>query len=342
MALTQLSDVIIPQVYESYGFQPDPATLHFLESPAVRTGGLLDIVANREGRVTTMPFWNDLDSTSDPNISTDNPTDIATPQKIAADEMQIRVADYNNAWSATDLAAPLAGSNPMMMIKLRTNMYWSRQIQRFLSSIALGIKNVNISGNSGDMTVDISTNNSTTADATHKFSHDAVINAIATNGEHFGDLQYMIVPMTIYFAMVKQNSITYIQPSESAIQIPVYGKQCAVLPVADSLLSELNTGASAAGYKYTSIFCGAGAFGYGQGQALNPVEVRREPLQGNGGGVEILVERKRWTFAVSGHNFTSASIAALSPTSVEWGATANWTRKFKRQNVPLAFLVTNG
>jgi hypothetical protein len=339
MALTQLTDIIIPEVYDSYGFQPNPTLLTFLTSPAVRRGPFLDAVANREGRVTTMPFWNDLDASSDPNISTDDPTDLATPQKIAADDMMVRNADYNNAWSAADLAADVAGSNPMLMIKQRTNNYWSLQLQRFLSSITLGIAKLNKASNSSDMVNDISIADGDAAVDANKFSHNAVIDTFATDGEFFGRLTAMIVPMTVYWNMVKQEAIDFIQPSKQDIKIPVYGGQAAVLPVNDSLLS---VAGGTSGRVYTTVLCGAGALAYGEGTPLNPVEVRREPLQGNGGGVEILVERKRWVFAVAGHSFTNASIAGESPTSAEWGNNANWTRKFNRNNVPLAFLQTNG
>jgi len=339
MALTQLSDIIVPEVFESYGFQPNPTLLSFLDSPAVRRGPYMDAIANREGRVTTMPFWNDLDASSDPNISTDDPTDLASPQKIAADDMQVRNADYNNAWSAADLAADVAGSNPMLMIKQRTNFYWSRQIQRFLAAISIGIAKLNKASNSSDMVNDISIGDGVNAADANKFSHNAIIDTFATDGEFFGRLTAMIVPMTVYWNMVKQNAIAYIEPSKQDIKIPVYGGQAAVLPVNDALLSEAG---ATSGKVYTTILCGAGAFAWGEGSPLNPVEVRREPLQGNGGGVEILVERKRWTFAVAGHSFTSASIAGDSPTSAEWATTTNWTRKFNRNNVPLAFLRTNG
>lgn len=339
MALTQLSDVIIPAVYESYGFVPTPLLLSFLESAAVRRSPFLDSVANRGGQITTVPFWNDLDSSSDPNISNDNPASLATPQKITASSLQVRVADYNNAWSSADLVADLAGSNPMLMIKQRTNVYWSRQMQRFLASIALGIAANNVANNSHDMVNDISIATGNTAADANKFSHNAVIDTYATDGEFFGDLTAMIVPMTVYYNMVKQNAITFTEPSTQSIKIPLYGGQSVVLPVSDSLLS---VPAATNGRKYTTILCGAGAFAWGEGAPLNPVEVRREPLQGNGGGVEVLVERTRWVLAAGGHSFISASVAGQSPTSAEWGAAANWSRKYPRNSIPLAFLQTNG
>lgn len=339
MALTQLTDVIIPEVYESYGFVPTPTLLNFLNSAAVRNDPFLDTVANRAGRITEVPFWNDLDASSDPNISTDDPSDIAVPQKITASSLQVRIGDYNNTWSAADLVADLAGSNPMQLIRNRTNFYWSRQIQRFLSAIALGIVAVNKASNSSDMTNNIAIADGNAATSANKFSHDAVLDAVFTDDEFFGDLTGMIVPITVYNALVKQEAISFVQPSKAAFKVPTYGEQCAVLPVNDSLLS---VAGGTSGRIYTTILCGAGAFAYGQGLPINPVEVRREPLQGNGGGVEILVERKRWVFGVAGHSFLNASVAGDAPTSVEWGTAANWQRKYARNQVPLAFLQTNG
>jgi hypothetical protein len=93
--------------------------------------------------------------------------------------------------------------------------------------------------------------------------------------------------------------------------------------------------------EYTSVLFGAGAFGVGEGSPENPVEVDRAPAQGNGAGIETLHSRKTVLMHPAGYQFTSSSVASVSPTRAELEAAANWTRVVERKAVSMAFLVTN-
>jgi len=97
------------------------------------------------------------------------------------------------------------------------------------------------------------------------------------------------------------------------------------------------------GNVYTSVLFGEGAMGYGEGSATTPVEVERNALQGDGGGVEILVERKSWLIHPFGMRITAGTTpTAASFSLTELRAAATWDRVVERKNIPLAFLKTNG
>jgi len=100
------------------------------------------------------------------------------------------------------------------------------------------------------------------------------------------------------------------------------------------------TAGSTSGFKYTSVLFGEGAFAYGDGAPLVPVEVERQEAQGNGAGVETLWTRKTWILHPSGYQNTGTP-ASFSFTPAELAADAAWSRVVERKNVPLAFLVTN-
>src|SRR3546814_11723820 len=91
--------------------------------------------------LTTIPFWNDLDASIEPNYSNTTYTDIATPQKIDSGEQTARIAYLNEGFSSSDLNKELAGSDPMQRIANRHDSYWSRQFQRLVLSNAIGIHN---------------------------------------------------------------------------------------------------------------------------------------------------------------------------------------------------------
>jgi hypothetical protein len=94
------------------------------------------------------------------------------------------------------------------------------------------------------------------------------------------------------------------------------------------------------GFKYTTVLFGNGAFGYGEGTPEVPMEVKREALQGNGGGVEYIGERKTWTLHPFGFQATGTP-AADSFSLTELAAAASWSRIVDRKSVPLAYIVTN-
>ena len=97
---------------------------------------------------------------------------------------------------------------------------------------------------------------------------------------------------------------------------------------------------STSGFKYTSVIFGEGAFGYGDGAPINPVEVERQQAQGNGAGVETLWTRKTWILHPFGFQNTGTP-AAVSFSLAELALDAQWSRVIERKNVPISFLVTN-
>lgn len=335
----ELSNVIIPELFLEYGVVDSPERIAYLQSGVVRTDALLDAAANRGGQITTLPFWNDLDSTVEPNVSNDNPADNATSQGVNAGEMIVRIADYNQQWSAADLAGMLAGSDPMLRIRARTDMYWARQWQHKLIAVGEGVRLNNIANNSGDMVNDISLQASGTVADGNLFSRPAFTAAAFTMGDRFDDVVAVAMHSRIAETLTNQQLIDFVQPAGVPLPVPMYDNKFVI--VDDGLPMILDTHNSGV-YKYVTVLYGRGVFGFGEGNARVPVEVFRWPSQGNGGGVEELHLRKRWIMQPTGHSFTSASLAGLSPVNAELALAANWTRQVPRKNVPLAYLITNG
>ena len=93
---------------------------------------------------------------------------------------------------------------------------------------------------------------------------------------------------------------------------------------------------------YTSYLFGPGLLGYGERNPVVPFEVEREGLQGNGAGVEIIIERKSWVLHPFGTQFLSATLTDGNATLAQLRLAANWDRVVDRKNIPFAALVTNG
>lgn len=337
MATVQLADIIDVTVFQDLPAVNNPEKTNFYVSGVVNRNPLLDRLANAEGFVSELPFWNDLDPTDEPNVSGDDPAVTATPGKITQGKQIGRTAMLNNGWSASDLATELAmGENAMQHIRNRVDTYWTRQWQRRLLAAADGVLADNVANDSGDMVHDIASESIAGQSAATRWSRAAFTTAAFTLGDSFENTGAIGVHSFIYQQMVDGDDIDFIPDSQGQMTIPTFmGKRVIV----DD--SHTVTAGATDGFKYTTILFGAGAFGWGEGSPTVPVAVQREEDQGNGGGVETLWSRKTYLLHPFGFQFTSTTVADESATLAELRLAVNWDRVVARKNVPIAYLITN-
>lgn len=338
MAVTQLIDVVIPEVYQSYDAVNSPELTAFFESGVAVRNPILDANAVEGGTLVNIPFWKDLDSSAEPNYSTDDPTDVAVADNVTADKMIARVAQINKGYGSADLVTELAGSDPMQRIRNRFGTYWTRQFQKRLLAVVTGVYNDNVDANASDMVNDISQETLVGLDAGNLFSREAFTGAIFTLGDAFGDIAAIAVHSIVYKRMVDNDDIEFIRDSTGTTMIPTFMGKTVI--VDDSMPVIAGT---TSGYRYVSVLFGSGAMGFGNGNPRVPVELYRRPDQGNGGGVETLWERNTWIIQPFGYKWTETSVTGgQSPNLTDLKNKVNWTRVIERKNVPMAFLITNG
>ncbi len=342
MALTQLTDVFVPEVYASYSAVDAPEkTAFFAAGVAFQDNTLANLFA-AGGRIGELPFWNDIDPTAEPNYGNDNPASLATPDKIDAGTQIARIASLNKPLSAADLARELAGSDPLRHVRNRFGTYWMRQWQRRTIASLEGVIADNIANDDGDMVNDIAGATNDDVAAGTLFSRESFTTAAFTSGDHFDNYTAIAVHSVVYKRMVDNNDIDFIPDSEGNLTIPTFmGRRVVVddgLPFTPAAGS---AGASAAA-KYTSFLFAGGLVAYAEGSPTVPVAVEREELQGNGAGVEIIIERKSWVIHPFGTQFLSATLTNGNATWAQLRLAANWDRVVPRKNIPFAALITNG
>jgi hypothetical protein len=336
MATTQLSDIIDVTVFRDLPQVAGPEKTALFESGVIARSGLLDELANAPGKIAELPFWNDLDGSVEVNYSSDDPTSSATPQKITQGEQIARKAFVNQGWQAADLASELAqGATAMEAIRARVDRYFERQWQRRLIATSNGVLADNVANDSGDMVIDVAAEAIASQDADSLFNRDAFTEAVFTMGDAASALSSIAVHSAVMQQMVKNDDIVYIPDSEGRLTIPTY---MGLRVVVDDGLTV--TAGSTDGFKYTSVIYGAGAFGWGEGSPMVPVEVDREAAQGDGGGIETLWVRNTWILHPFGFQST-VSPAADSATLAELAAAAAFDRVLDRKLIPMAFLITN-
>lgn len=338
MAVTTLAQLIEPRVFQDYLSRNTMERTAFWQSGAIVTSPILEDKANSGGRILDIPHWADL-ANSEPNYSSDNPSENSTPDNIGSFLIQARVGYLNKSWSAADLASEIAGANAMARIADRVDAYWGRQYQARLIAIATGVLNNNVADNNSDMVFNAARTTTGAATSANLFNRTNFVKSAFTLGDAFENTGALAVHSVVYAQMVQDDAIDFIVDSAGSMRIPTYLGHRVILD--DGMPAAMN--ATSGLIEYTSILFGAGFFGYGEGSPENPVEVDRKPEAGNGAGVETLFTRKTNIIHPAGHSFTSSSVAGLTPTLAELRLAANWNRAFpERKQCQIAFLITNG
>lgn len=338
MAEVTLSDVIIPAVYASYITVNSPELTAFGQSGVLSAGGAWDAYAATPGFTTTMPFWNDLDASVEPNYGNDVYTDVAVPQDVNTGEQVARIALLNEGWAAMRFVKELLKQDPMQHIANRINAFWDKQLQRRAVAVSLGIYNDNVASGGSDMVIDISITSGTVTDA-NRFNTDAFVDTAFTMGDHYENLAAIAVHSMIARKMVKNNEIEEVRDSEGNLLMSTFKGKVVVID------DGLPTFGSGQYRQYLSILWGNGAIGFGQDSvAFADGEVDREPSRGNGQGVDTLWSRRKWLIHPFGFKFLSTTITGpgLSPTWANLALATNWERILSRKHIPMAFLVSNG
>jgi hypothetical protein len=341
MALTQISDVFVPEVYASYSAVDGPEkTAFFTSGVAVSNPALAGMFAEG-GRVGELPFWRDLDASQEPFYTTDNPATIATPRNVTAGTQLARMASIAQAYSAADLAGELAGSDPLQRVRNRFGTYWMRQWQRRTIASLEGVVADNIANDGSDMVNSIAAATNAGVGPTTLFSRAAFTTAAFTSGDNFDDYSAIAVHSVVYKRMVDNDDIDFIPDSQGVMAATFMGRRVIVddgMPFTPAA----GAGGSDAAARYTSFLFGPSLVAYAERSPRVPFEVEREALQGNAGGVETLVERKSWVIHPFGTQFLSATLTNGNATLAQLRLAANWDRVVERKNVPFAALITNG
>lgn len=335
MALVQLADIYDATVYQDLPAVNSPEKTAFFESGIVTRTPLLDTLANAEGKLVELPFWNDIDPTSEVNYS-DDTENSATPVKINQGEQIARKAFVNKGFKEADLAAELSvGGNALQHIRNRVDMYFMRQWQRRLTATTNGILADNVANDAGDMVIDVASESIAGQSASTRWSRSNFTSALYT----LGDMATLITAVGVHSAIMKQmvdaDDIDYIPDSDGRATIPTY---LGVRVIVDDSLTV--TAGTTDGFKYTSVLFGSGAFGYGEGSPLVPTELERSESQGNGGGASTLWVRNTWLLHPAGFA-TATAPSGVSYTLAELATAATIDRVVERKNTALGFLITN-
>lgn len=335
MATVQISDIYEPETFDTTIDEKAIELNAFAASGVVVEDPALSTQASAGGRIGEVTNFPALTQT-EPNISSDDPAETSTPENISKKVQIWRLAALNQSWSTMDLSRDLALKDPVTAVTSKIAQYWATEQEKRIIQSTMGLLADNVADDSGDMVVNVATDDAGAITADELISPDIVMDAQQTLGDHMGNITVIAMHSVVFTSLKKQNVIDYIPASDSQILIPYYLGMRVVVDDSMSAIAGTNR------ITYTSALFGTGVFGHGSGKVLMPTEVERLPATGNGAGQEVIYSRQSDIYHPWGTSFLSASVADESATLAELADADNWNRIYDRKNLPLAFLQTNG
>lgn len=315
MAQTKLADMIVPEKFYAYVVQKTLEKSRLFQSGLIvdMTQQLIDELG---GKLVNMPFFNDL--TGEDEV-VDDSDDIQIDGVSTGSDVAVKLYRAR-AYGGSDLAADLAGADPMDVIASNFGTWWARRFQTVLLSTLKGaLSSTGMAGNTLDLT------KLTNADA-QNFDADSFIDATHMLGDEEGTLRAVACHSDTLKAMKKADLIDTIKDSEGGDDINVYMGKTVI--VDDSMPHDAGV--------YTTYIFGPGAVGYGEKAPKNPVEADRDPLKG--GGFDYIVQRRQFVLHPRGIKWIGNS-AKATPSNAELATPANWERVVEPKAVRLVKFV---
>ena len=315
-AQTSVSDLVIPEVYTAYMNEKSPVLSRLLNSGIAVTDPKMQELANGAGTTINVPFLKDLDG--DDEVIVEGVA--MTPAKMTADkQIGVRLI-RGKGWSWTDLSQILSQADPVTYFYDRVAAYWERQEQKTMISIINGLFTT-----SGAL-ASTHLNDISAVASGGVIDSDAILDTKQLLGDADVKLTYIAMHSATHTLLQKLNLIDYIPDSDGNVAFERYLGYNVI--VDDGLPVDTGT--------YTTILFGEGAFAYGYGMpnGLVPIENDREAAK----SADNIFTRRSLVLHPQGLKFTSASVAAETPTNAELATATNWAKVMADKNISIVAL----
>ena len=335
MAKTAVADIIIPTEFENYAIERTAELAAFGQCGIIESAPEFDEIASGGGREVKMPFWKDLTATR--QLLSDSAS--LTVNKITSDQDIARIHNDAQVWSVNHLAKVISGDDPMQAIVDLVAGYWARTDEGLLIS---SLKGIFASGSMSANLLGIHSETVAGQSAATRLNGSTFIDACLKLGDRADRLTAVAMHSATEAALRKLDLIDFIPDSEGKAMLRTFQGRRVVMD--DTLPVRAGT---TDGQVYTTYLFGPGAFAKGSarlesaplqgGFGSEGVEIARVPLDSD----TVLINRRRYVLHPRGVKFTSASVAADSPTNAELENGANWSRVWEPKNVRIVAVTHN-
>ena len=328
MAITKLSDVIMPELFNPYVIKRTMELSALYQSGIVQNNSEFDRLASEAAPIHNMPFFEDLTGDAE-DIIEDNDL---TPEKITSNKDVSTTIRRAKMWAATDLSAALSGTDPMKAIGDLVAKYWERQMQKELIAVLKGVFGTYKNAEPKDVTpfaehiLDITGMSSAAA---KKISASAFIDAIQLLGDAQEALTGIVMDSATKSYLKKQNLISTERDSNS-VEFSVYQDRRVI--VDDGCPVE----SSGSNQVHTAYLFGEGAVALGNGNPVGFVPTETDRDKKKGSGVDYLINRKTFILHPRGVKWTNAVRENIeTPTRAELSNAQNWQRVYEAKQIPI-------
>lgn len=311
---TTFKDVIVPEIFEPYVARKSLELSALYQSGVIENNSEFDKLAGEAAPVHTMPFFEDLTGDAD---------DVIEGVKLEAEKIKsntdicttIRRAKM---WSSTDLAASLAGTDPMMAIANNVGGFWARNMQKELIST---LKGVFASEKMKDHILDISAGSGKAAN----ISASAFIDGLELLGDAQASLGIVVMHSATKAYLKKQNLITTERDSTDVEFETYQGRRVIV-----------DDGCPVASGVYTTYIFGQGAIAFGLGSPLGFIKTEIDREKQMGSGIDFLINRRTFILHPRGIKWTNKNRANVeTPTRSELEDATNWEPVYEPKAIRL-------
>lgn len=314
MAGTTLTDVIVPELFTPYVVKRTMELSALFQSGIVTNNAEFDRLASEAAPIHNMPFFEDLTGDSEAVIEGND----LTANKITSNKDVSVTLRRAMMWSATDLSASLAGSDPMAAIGDLVAGFWARDMQKELINLLTGVFSASTMSNH---VLDVSAEEGAGAN----ISASVFIDALQKLGDAQGNLTAVAMHSATKSYLKKQNLITTERDSTSVEFEAYQGRRVIV-----------DDGCPVSGGVYTTYLFGQGAIALGNGNPVGFVATEVDRDKKKGSGVDYLINRRTFILHPRGIAYQKASQANVeTPTREELAKATNWKRVYEDKAIRL-------
>lgn len=324
MAGTTLQDVIVPELFNPYVINRTMELSALVQSGIITNNSEFDALASQAAPTVNMPFFEDLTGESEQIIEGADLED----NKITSNKDVAAIIRRAKMWSATDLSAALAGSDPMAAIGTLVAQFWSRDLQKELVALLDGIFGTIPAGEGGtppaetrlaSNLLDISGKSGNAAN----WSGSAFIDAEQLLGDAKAQLTGICMHSATQAYLKKQNLIETVQPSNDVAFGTYQGKRVIV-----------DDGCPVKNGVYTTYLFGSGAIALGNGNPVGFVPTETDRAKRKGSGVDYLINRKTMILHPRGIAWQNAVVEKTEgPSRKEVADPKNWKPVYESKQI---------
>lgn len=327
MAITKISDVIVPQLFNPYVVNRTMELSALAQSGIIVNTPEFDRLASEAARTHNMPFFEDLTGSSEETLE----DVVMTPAKIGSNKDVSTTLLRQKMWASTNLAAALAGSDPMKAIGDLVAGFWARDMQKELISLLAGIfgtytpEGGTATTPMADHILDLTKQSSAAAKI---ISASAFIDAC----QLMGDAQELLTDVVMHSATktyLKKQNLIETERDSNDVEFDTYqGRRVTVddgCPVSDGV--------------YTTYLFSQGAIALGNGSPVGHVATEFDRDKKTGGGIDYLINRKAYILHMRGVAYTGEVRAHTeTPTRAELENAQNWNPVYEPKQLRVVAL----